>query len=72
MDPPNAYCERLGIRVPRPEEVLKQNKPKLFHLMVAVLLEHGGPMSPDDLCARIASTGFDTGTRDLSQSILKA
>lgn len=39
----NAYCEKLGIAVPRPEELLRQPKPKLFELVVIALLEHGGP-----------------------------
>jgi len=72
MSSSNPYCERLGIAVPRPEEVLERRKLKLFQLMVAVLLERGGPMSLDDLGARIAATGFDAGARDLRQSIVKA
>jgi hypothetical protein len=70
--PSNPYCERLGIAVPRPEEMIAKGKPKLFHLVVAVLLERGEPMSFDALCDRIAAAGFDAGTRDLRQSVLKS
>jgi hypothetical protein len=42
----NTYCKRLGIAVPRPEELLGQRELKLFELTVVVLLEYGGPMSP--------------------------
>jgi hypothetical protein len=37
----NTYCERLGIAVPRPEELLGQRELKLFELTVVVLLEYG-------------------------------
>jgi hypothetical protein len=68
----NTYCKRLGIAVPRPEELLGQREPKLFELTVVILLEYGGPMSPDDLCARISATGCETRAPDLRQSVLQA
>jgi hypothetical protein len=65
-------AKRLGIAVPRPAELLGWRELKLFELTVVVLLEYGGPMSLDDLYARIAATGFETRAPDLRQSALQA
>jgi len=69
---PNAYCDRLGIDPPVPEELLDSRDLKLFEMVVIVLLENGGPMSVEDLCDRIDASGFDARTWDLRESVLKA
>jgi hypothetical protein len=52
----NAYCERLGIAVPRPEELLGQRELKLFELIVVVLLEHGRGTRRSTLATQFEST----------------
>ncbi|WP_437572712.1 hypothetical protein [Sorangium sp. So ce542] len=73
MNPPqNRYCERLGIAVPRVEDVAAQGTAKLFHLMIVALLERGGPMTLDEIAERLESAGVLAETGDLAHSLKKA
>lgn len=68
---PNRYCDALGIPVPRVEEHLPGGVVKLFHTMAVALLEHGGPMSLEQIVERLAAAGLDTPS-GLRVSLLKA
>ncbi|WP_438035634.1 hypothetical protein [Sorangium sp. So ce204] len=68
----NRYCERLGIAVPRVEDVAAQGAAKLFHLMIVALLERGAPMTLDDIAERLESAGVLAETGDLAYSLKKA
>lgn len=65
------YVARLGIARPRVDDLVGRRDIKLFHLMVAALLEHGGPMGLDDIARRLRDAGVARGT-DLERSLLKA
>ncbi|MBF8300410.1 MAG: plasmid pRiA4b family protein [Acidobacteria bacterium] len=49
----NRYCQHLGIPVPRIEDVAGRPELTLFQLVVMVLLERGGPMTVDEIAARL-------------------
>jgi hypothetical protein len=49
----NRYCRRLRIPVPDLDVVATCPEASLFHLMVAALLERGGPMTFDEIAARL-------------------
>ena len=68
----NSYCERLGLPVPRLEDVVDRKQVRLFHLMVAALLERGRPMGLDDLAERLRAAGVVAGSGDLALSLKKA
>jgi hypothetical protein len=73
----NRYCERLGIKVPRLEDSLAKRDARLFHLMVVVLLEHGQPMTLEQIVARLEAAGVRPGyggtrSTDLVDSLKKA
>ncbi|XXT22386.1 hypothetical protein WME94_12580 [Sorangium sp. So ce429] len=68
----NRYCERLGIAVPRVEDVAGQGTAKLFHLMIVALLERGGPMTLDEIAERLGAAGVVAETGDLAHSLRKA
>ena len=73
----NRYCERLGIKVPRLEDSLAKRDARLFHLMVVALLEHGQPMTLEQIVARLEAAGVRPGyggarSTDLSDSLKKA
>ncbi len=53
-DSSNRYCARLHIAVPDPEVVAAERDVSLFHVMLAALLEHGEPMTFDEIVARVA------------------
>jgi hypothetical protein len=73
MDPvQNRYCERLGIAVPRVEDVAERGTAKLFHLMVTALLERGAPMTLDEIAERLDAAGVDAETGDIAYSLQKA
>jgi len=57
----NAYCDRLGIDPPSPEDLLDSRDLRLYEMVVIVLLENGGPMSLEDLCDRIDAPGLTRG-----------
>ena len=50
---PNRYCQHLGIPVPRIEDVSGRPDVTLFQLAVVALLERGGPMTVDEIAARL-------------------
>jgi hypothetical protein len=50
---PNRYCLHLGIPVPRVEDVAARPQVTLFQLVVVALLEHGGPMTVDEIASRL-------------------
>jgi hypothetical protein len=71
--PANAYCERLGIAVPSVEDVLdRMKKPNLFHLLIAVLVERGAPMTLNEVADRLLVAGFERATGDMVLSLQKA
>ena len=73
MSPPaNAYCARFELAVPSLETVLARGQPKLLHLLVIALLEHGGHMSLQAVAERLGALGVQTRTGDLEYSLLKA
>ncbi len=74
----NAYCERLGIAVPSVDDAIDRadavygTPPKLLHLMVVALLEHGGPMAVEDIATRVEDAGAVAPTGDMELSLKKA
>ena len=68
----NRYCERLGIAVPRVEDVAEPGTAKLFHLMVVALLELGAPMTLDEIAERLVAAGVVAHTGDVAYSLQKA
>lgn len=50
---PNRYCQRLGIPVPHVEDAARRPEVTLFQLVVVALLERGGPMTVDEIAARL-------------------
>jgi hypothetical protein len=52
-DSSNRYCARLHIPVPDLDVVAAQPETSLFQLIVAALLERGGPMTFDEIVARV-------------------
>jgi hypothetical protein len=53
----NAYCDPLGIEVPRLERMKTHPKATAFSLLLVALLERGGPMTLAEVAERIASAG---------------
>src|SRR5687768_2405237 len=49
----NRYCRHLGIPVPRLEDVAGRPEVTLVQLVVTALLEHGGPMTVEEIAARL-------------------
>ena len=72
MRGPNPYCKRLGIATPRIERLVGHREAKLFRLLVAALLEHGGPMPLDEIADRLSAAGVSAPTGDLALSLKKA
>ncbi len=68
----NLYCERLGLSIPRLDDVVGRKGVKLFHLMVVALLELGRPMGLGDLAGRLSGAGIVAGSGDLARSLKKA
>jgi hypothetical protein len=69
----NSYCARLDLPVPRVEKVLAEMaNARLFHLLVATLLEHGEPMSLEAIADRLRAAGVKSATGDMKTSLLKS
>jgi hypothetical protein len=68
----NRYCERLGIAVPRVEDVVERGTAKLFHLMVVALLERGASMTLDEIAERLEAAGVVAPTGNVAYSLQKA
>ncbi len=66
------YCERLGIPVPDLNKVLDRKRHKLFHAVIIALLEHGEPMSLDQLVERMLDADVPAPSGDMAVSIQKA
>ncbi|MEE9392256.1 MAG: hypothetical protein V3W41_07100 [Planctomycetota bacterium] len=54
----NRYCEKLGIKVPRLEEVIGHREANIFSLMMVTLMERGHSMSLDQIAERFEEVGF--------------
>lgn len=54
----NRYCERLGLEIPRLEDVLAKKKLKPQEAMIVALLERGGPMTLEAIEARFQAGGY--------------
>jgi hypothetical protein len=52
-DPPNRYCQRLGLPTPNLDAALARSDVKVIHLMGLAVLEAGGPLSLDEIAARL-------------------
>ncbi len=68
----NLYCERLGLSIPRLDDVVGQKGVKLFHFMVVALLERGRPMGLGDLAGRLRAAGIVAASGDFALSLKKA
>jgi len=53
----NAYCEALGIAVPSVEKAAQSRDACSYGLLIAVLLERGGPITLEEAARRIAAAG---------------
>lgn len=69
---PNAYCERLGVPVPRLEDMLASKRLNVREAMIVALLERGGPMTLEELAHRLDSAGVESQSGDMAHSIRKA
>jgi hypothetical protein len=69
---PNAYCDGLGIAVPSVDLLAARPGVKLFHLMIAVLLEHGGALDIEAIAERVERAGGTSRVGDLAYSLVKA
>jgi hypothetical protein len=69
----NLYCEKLSLSVPRLEDVVAHDRrTKLFHLMVATLVEHGGPMTLEDIADRLLAVGVTARDGNLKLALQRA
>lgn len=70
----NRYCTRLRIPVPDLDIVAAQPEANLYHLMIAALLERGGPMTLDDIVARVGRVRLPPrlARADLREALKKA
>jgi hypothetical protein len=53
----NAYCERLGISVPSLAATRVHSEANTYALLVVTLLEHGRPMTLDEVARRFEAAG---------------
>lgn len=73
--PATPYTERLGVPRPAMEtlaERYRKRELKLIDLLVAVLLERGGPVAPEEAGARLAELGITHWRGDLGPILKKA
>lgn len=68
----NAYCERLGIDVPALERFVEGPRPTLLSLMVLALLEHGSPLSVEEIADRLLDAGVRAPSGDMVYSLRRA
>ncbi len=61
----NAWCETLGINVPRLETVKAHREANTFSLLLVALLECGGPMTLAQIAARFEAVGIAPRERAL-------
>ena len=50
----NAYCDALGINIPSVETAAQSRDANCYSLLIAVLLERGGPVTLEQAAKRIA------------------
>jgi hypothetical protein len=62
----------LELPVPRVERVAAKPGVKLFHLMVATLLERGGPLALKAIAERLRVAGVTAASGDMETSLLKS
>ncbi|MDD5677068.1 MAG: hypothetical protein PHW60_03630 [Kiritimatiellae bacterium] len=53
----NPYCDALKIAVPSVEKAAQSRDACIYSLLIAVLLEHGGPVTLEQAAKRIAAAG---------------
>jgi Plasmid pRiA4b ORF-3-like protein len=53
-DPPNRYCQRLGLPTPNLDVALARADTKVIHLMALAVLEAGRPLSLEAIADRLA------------------
>ena len=70
--PPNLYCARLRIPVPRLEESVKRKDAKPLHLMIITLIENGGPMTVGEIAVRLRKAGYEGKGPELEKTLLRA
>lgn len=69
----NIYCEKLGVSVPRLEDIVARGKKtKLFHLMIATLMEHGCPMTLEDIAGRLLAVRATARDGNLKLALQRA
>jgi len=61
----NPYCEALGIRVPRLEDVAFHREANTYARLIAALLERGGPMTLAEVADRLDQVGLGPASRAL-------
>jgi len=71
---PNRDCLHLGIPVPSVEAVAFRPEVTLFQFVVVALLEHGGPMTVEEVAARLdrAALPARRARPDLAVAVKKA
>ena len=54
----NPYCNALGIRVPRLEDVAFHRDANTYARLIVALLERGGPMTLTEVADRLQQVGL--------------
>ena len=57
MTDSNAYCAALAIAVPRVEDAMASPDANYYRLLIVALLEHGGPLTLEDVAMRFERAG---------------
>lgn len=68
----NRYCERLAIQRPAVEHFIGRHDTSLLRLIVLALLEHGGPLSMEEIADRLLDAGVRAPSGDMVRSLRKA
>lgn len=68
----NRYCERLAIPRPAVERFIGRHDMSLLRLIVLALLEHGGPLSMEEIADRLVDAGVCAPSGDMLRSLRKA
>jgi hypothetical protein len=68
----NRYCERLAIPRPAVEHFIGRHDTSLLQLIVLALLEHGGPLSMEEIADRLLDAGVRAPSGDMVRSLHKA
>jgi hypothetical protein len=62
----NPYCEALGIQVPRLEDAAGSRDANWYSLLIAALLERGGPVTLEETAERFEQAGIAFADRALA------